>query len=83
MQWMHSPKRQNIRQVLPEARSVICVALNYYSPQQRPEGDQYAKISRYGWGRDYHRVLTKKLKQFSTWLEEQTTTDGGWGTSKQ
>ncbi|MEL7069278.1 MAG: tRNA epoxyqueuosine(34) reductase QueG [Cyanobacteria bacterium J06581_3] len=75
MQWMHSPKRQNIRQIMPEAKSVICVALNYYSAQQRPEGQQYAKISRYGWGRDYHRVMTKKLKQLSAWLREQTTTD--------
>ncbi len=72
MAWMQNPKRQNVRQVLPEARSMICVALNYYTPHQRPTGAQYAKISRYGWGRDYHRILSKKLKQLAQWLQSQT-----------
>jgi epoxyqueuosine reductase len=71
MAWMNSAKRQDIRQVLPEAKSVICVALNYYTGHQRPEGAQYAKISRYGWGRDYHRVLSQKLKQLARWLQDQ------------
>ncbi|MBD2570285.1 tRNA epoxyqueuosine(34) reductase QueG [Anabaena lutea] len=69
MKWMANPKRQDIRLVMPEVRSLVCVALNYYTPDQRPEGEEYAKISRYGWGRDYHKVLHKKLKQLATWLE--------------
>ena len=69
MTWMDNPKRQDIRQLVPEARSIICVALNYYTPQQRSDGKEFAKISRYGWGRDYHRILQKKLKVFSAWLE--------------
>lgn len=71
MAWMQDPRRQNIEQVMPGVRSVISVALNYYTSQERPQGKQYAKISRYGWGRDYHRVLTKRLKAFSAWLEAQ------------
>ncbi|NJL87963.1 MAG: tRNA epoxyqueuosine(34) reductase QueG [Leptolyngbyaceae cyanobacterium SM1_1_3] len=71
MSWMHNPKRQDIRQVMPEVRSLICLALNYYTPHQRPDGPQYAKISRYGWGRDYHRILHKKLKALAQWLEAQ------------
>jgi epoxyqueuosine reductase len=71
MAWMANPKRYDIRQVMPEVRSLICVALNYYTPHPRPKGDQYAKISRYGWGRDYHKVLQKKLKALSQWLETQ------------
>ncbi|MCY7322063.1 MAG: tRNA epoxyqueuosine(34) reductase QueG [Phormidesmis sp. CAN_BIN36] len=71
MAWMANPKRQDLRLVMPEVRSLICVALNYYTGHDRPEGDQYAKISRYGWGRDYHRILHKKLKALSTWLESQ------------
>lgn len=70
MAWMSSAKRQDIRQIMPEAKSIVCVALNYYTAHQRPEGSQYAKISRYGWGRDYHRVLTKKLKQLAQWMQE-------------
>ncbi len=71
MGWMDSDRRKDIRQVMPSAQSIICVALNYYTDHQRPEGVEYAKISRYGWGRDYHRVLTKKLKQLATWLQDQ------------
>ncbi len=71
MEWMANPKRQNIRLVMPEVRSVICVALNYYTPYQRPEAPEYAKISRYAWGRDYHKVMHKKLKALALWLEAQ------------
>jgi epoxyqueuosine reductase len=71
MKWMDNPKRQDIHLVMPEVRSLICVALNYYTPQQRPSGREYAKISRYGWGRDYHKVLHKKLKALSNWIQAQ------------
>jgi epoxyqueuosine reductase len=69
MEWMNSPKRQDISLIMPEARSLVCVALNYYTPDERPEGEEYAKISRYGWGRDYHKVMHKKLKALMLWLE--------------
>lgn len=71
MHWMANPKREDLDRVLPGVQSVICVALNYYSPQQRSEGPGYAKISRYGWGRDYHKVMHKKLKTLTRWLRCQ------------
>ncbi|MBW4519049.1 MAG: tRNA epoxyqueuosine(34) reductase QueG [Scytolyngbya sp. HA4215-MV1] len=71
MQWMNNPKRQEIRQVMPEVQSVICVALNYYTPQVRIALPTHAKISRYAWGRDYHKVLHKKLKALTQWLQVQ------------
>jgi epoxyqueuosine reductase len=71
MAWMEDSKRQDIREILPSVQSIICVALNYYTPQNRPTGSQYAKISRYGWGRDYHRILHKKLKALTIWLSAQ------------
>ena len=79
MVWMANPRRQDVRQIMPEVQSVICVALNYYVDQGRsPDESQgkspasdIAKISRYAWGRDYHRVLHKKLKALCRWLEAQ------------
>ncbi|NET58762.1 MAG: tRNA epoxyqueuosine(34) reductase QueG [Symploca sp. SIO2E6] len=71
MTWMNNPRRFDIRACMPEVQSVISVALNYYTPHQRPEGAEYAKISRYGWGRDYHKVMHKKLKALTSWLQEQ------------
>ncbi|NEZ68180.1 tRNA epoxyqueuosine(34) reductase QueG [Leptolyngbyaceae cyanobacterium CCMR0082] len=76
MAWMANPKRQDIRRVMPEVRSIICVALNYYTHHQRPESPEYGKIARYGWGRDYHRVMHKKLKQLSLWLQAQPDDNG-------
>ncbi|WP_066379967.1 MULTISPECIES: tRNA epoxyqueuosine(34) reductase QueG [unclassified Anabaena] len=69
MAWMANPKRQDVSLVMSEARSLVCVAMNYYTPHQRPEGEEYAKISRYGWGRDYHKVMHKRLKALTSWLE--------------
>ncbi len=82
MAWMNAPKRQAIEQVLPGIKSVISLALNYYSPEQRPEepvapdGQPYGKIARYGWGRDYHRVLDKRLKELALWMRHQDPTIG-------
>ena len=66
---MNAPRRQDVRTLLPEAKSIICVALNYYTDRHRPNTPDRAKISRYGWGRDYHKILHKRLKAFSLWLE--------------
>ncbi|WP_293122561.1 tRNA epoxyqueuosine(34) reductase QueG [Microcoleus sp. bin38.metabat.b11b12b14.051] len=72
MAWMANPKRLDIRSLVPDVQSVICLAINYYTPHQRPENPSveggYAKISRYGWGRDYHRILHKKLKLLANWV---------------
>ncbi|MEA5452616.1 tRNA epoxyqueuosine(34) reductase QueG [Leptolyngbya sp. CCNP1308] len=75
MDWMANPRRQNIRQVLPGARSLVCVALNYYTPHRHSPDPRHGKISRYAWGRDYHRVLHKRLKALADWL-----TTAGQGT---
>ncbi len=74
MGWMASPKRQDIREYMPQVQSVIAVALNYYTPHQRSNTGETGKISRYGWGRDYHKVMGKKLKTLSNWLRSQDET---------
>lgn len=71
MAWMVNARRQDVRQIMPEAQSVICVAINYYVDLERSPDPNIAKISRYAWGRDYHRVLHKKLKALCRWLEAQ------------
>lgn len=69
MRWMESPKRYLPKLVMPEVQSVICVALNYYTPHQHIQEDEYGKISRYAWGRDYHKIMHKSLKALTNWLE--------------
>ena len=53
-------KRKDIQQIMPEGKSVISLAFNYYTPFEHDETNP--KISRYAWGKDYHKILKKKLK---------------------
>ena len=72
MSWMDNPKRFDLQKCLPGVQSVIAVALNYYTPHEQPENSEQGKISRYAWGRDYHKVMKKKLKALAQWLENQS-----------
>jgi epoxyqueuosine reductase len=71
MEWLerNGDRRRDVRQILPSARSVIVVARNYYTPHEHPGDPDHAKISRYAWGRDYHNILPKKLKQLHRYLQ--------------
>lgn len=53
--------RLDPRKLVPGARSVICLAMNYY-PEPRPSHPEGLKISRYAYGEDYHKVLRKAMK---------------------
>jgi epoxyqueuosine reductase len=64
MAWMqkNAEKRIDVSKVLPEAKSVVCVVLNYYSDTEHSDAPGTGKISRYAWGDDYHLVLTNRLE---------------------
>jgi epoxyqueuosine reductase len=55
----HFELRTDPRKLVPDAKSVISLACNYFSPEIQPEGAY--KISRYAYGRDYHDVIREKL----------------------
>lgn len=74
MEWMKNPKREDVKLLLPSVRSIISVALNYYTPYNHSNHPEIGKISRYGWGKDYHKIVHKKLKQFTQWLKDQNST---------
>jgi epoxyqueuosine reductase len=75
MAWMNNPKRLAVQQLLPGVRSLLAVGLNYYVDQQQGVG--VARIARYGWGRDYHRLIEQRLKRLGRWLELQQP-DSRW-----
>ncbi len=52
--------------MLPGARSIIVVALNYRQPEPPPASDGLirGRIARYAWGHDYHDVLRRRLHTF-------------------
>ncbi|HUI11572.1 MAG TPA: tRNA epoxyqueuosine(34) reductase QueG [Bacteroidota bacterium] len=70
MAWMArtTARRTDPRLVLPGARSVIAVALNYYDGTVRAPDPGAGKISRYAWGDDYHDVVGEKLEQLRDWV---------------
>jgi epoxyqueuosine reductase len=71
MEWLRrgEEKRCDPQQVLPGARSVIVVALNYWQGEQtQPSGS--GRIARYAWGADYHEVMLAKLKRLDAFLAD-------------
>ena len=70
-------KRLDPRELFPEARSIVVVALNYYTPDQHEENQNTGKVSRYAWGDDYHDVLKTKLDSLLAWIREQEPTATG------
>ncbi len=67
--------------LLEGCRSVIAVATSYRtsSPPSSgaPASDGRVWVSRYAWGRDYHRILKKKLVRLGRWLAA-TRPGCGW-----
>ena len=89
----HKDLKFSPESVLPGCTHLVLVALNYYQPAPWESGKLLAgsspnsadssevshagRIARYAWGRDYHKVLPKKLKAIGTQLfgkESQGTT---------
>ncbi len=70
MSWLERNKdrRCDPREILPEAKSVISLALNYY-PSHQQKGNRY-RIARYAWNDDYHQLIEEKLKEFDLALQE-------------
>ena len=71
MNWIESRKeeRGNIHEYFSGAKSVISVAMVYYSGHEQKDLFSNYKISNYAWGDDYHDVLKAKLFQLLGWLK--------------
>ncbi|HVF41531.1 MAG TPA: tRNA epoxyqueuosine(34) reductase QueG [Pyrinomonadaceae bacterium] len=72
MSWMARDveRRTDPRELLPGARSVVVVALNYFTPHEHAGGQGTGKISRYAWGDDYHDVLGERLRSLLEQVDE-------------
>lgn len=65
-------KRCDPQKVLPGARSIIVVALNYFQGHtiRRSRTTATGKIARYAWGADYHNVIGPRLDKIDNFLAE-------------
>ena len=73
MAWMdrEPEKRADPKLIYPDAKSVIVLAMNYYTPDQHEDSALTGKISRYAWGDDYHDVLREKLRDLLAWIRSR------------
>ena len=64
MAWMarDPSRRADPRLVLPGCRSIISLGMNYDTGHRATEGHGYGRIARYAWGKDYHHVISARLK---------------------
>jgi epoxyqueuosine reductase len=71
MQYMenHFDLRIDPSKLVPGAKSVITLLLNYFPEEKQPEASP--KISKYAFGNDYHEVIRNKLKLFLQEINEQ------------
>ena len=64
MAWLerNADRRTDPQQVLPGAKSVVVLAMNYF------QGGSPAPIARYAWGDDYPDLIEAKLRALDEWL---------------
>jgi epoxyqueuosine reductase len=71
MQYMerHFDLRTDPRKLVPGAKSVITLLINYYPEQY--QNSEAPKVSKYAYGRDYHDIIREKLNHFFFLLKEK------------
>jgi epoxyqueuosine reductase len=77
MSWLerNHDKRRDVTNILPGAKSIVSLALNYYHPHQHQPED--LKISRYAWGTDYHELIPQKLEALLAYIKELVPESNG------
>ena len=67
----HFELRTDPAQLVPGTRSIICLSYNYH-PEDDALSTTAPKIARYAYGRDYHKVVKKKMKLLLAELQTQS-----------
>ena len=65
-------KRLDPQKILPDAKAIIVLAINYFQGKQmrRSQTAATGQIARYAWGHDYHDVIEAKLRKIDNFLCE-------------
>jgi len=65
-------KRRDPQRILPGARSIVILALNYFQGTEvrRSETAATGRVARYAWGDDYHDVIEAKLRKINNFLRQ-------------
>ncbi len=73
LEYMKYPAERylDLQHFLPEARSAVSFMVYYDRSESPKRPDGYGRIARYAWGRDYHRILKKRLQKFQAAIESK------------
>lgn len=73
MNWIerHIDLRKDPRKLLDSCQSMIIFAHSYNNGIDHLPSKDYGKIARYAQGRDYHKVLKKKLKKIIQFIDSE------------
>ncbi|MGD9851436.1 MAG: tRNA epoxyqueuosine(34) reductase QueG [Nitrospirales bacterium] len=63
-------RRSHPEVVLPGCQSVIMVGMNYWPKSELPDKTEIGRVARYAWGKDYHKVLSSKLKELEQIIQK-------------
>lgn len=63
-------KRIDLKKILPDAKSVISLGINYNSGETHENKTGTGKVSRYAWGKDYHLIIWYKLAELEKDLSQ-------------
>ncbi len=66
----HFEKRTDPRRLVEGARSLVVVLQNYHT-NERQTDPAAPKISKYAFGRDYHKLVRKKLSLLLDWMSNE------------
>jgi epoxyqueuosine reductase len=66
-------RRADPRELLAGCRSVVVLAVNYWpGAEQASTPDGRARVALYARGRDYHKVIGRKVKRLAAWIDERS-----------
>jgi epoxyqueuosine reductase len=66
----HFDKRLDPRVLVPGAKSVVSLLLNYHTEEKQTDVEA-PKIASYAFGDDYHKVIKDKLKQLMSFIHQE------------
>jgi epoxyqueuosine reductase len=64
-------RRRDLNAILPGARSLVIVGLDYHTgviPEEVLNDPSRGRIAAYAWGLDYHDLMQPRLKMLAEWL---------------
>lgn len=72
-------KRKDVREILPDAKTMICVAMHYRTDAEKDnawDASTHGEVARYARGTDYHEFMPGRLRELLNWIQEREPCNG-------